>query len=261
MRKICIFDIMKQKQLLPLSEISNSNCIYVAAHRGNSGEFPDNSIAAFRSAIEVGADMIELDVQYTKDGKIVVSHDNNIFDKKSNSKISFCDVDYQEIKNIAQNNSLSASLLSDCLKEFQNQIYAIIEMKPFFNENNINVLIKIVDILKDFSFSQNVVIASFDIENIKFIKQNNPTILTAAILNPNNIILPSELKTLCNCDAIICSIEELSKDIASNAQANNIFIGIYGVVSKKDVEKCIDLGCKVIGTNYPEKIQQFLKNN
>lgn len=49
----------------------------VTAHRGNSAEFPENTISAFRSGIEVGADWIELDLFRTKDGKLVVTHDRS----------------------------------------------------------------------------------------------------------------------------------------------------------------------------------------
>jgi glycerophosphoryl diester phosphodiesterase len=47
----------------------------VTAHRGNSSEFPENSLAAFESGIALGADWIELDIFRTSDGKLVVSHD------------------------------------------------------------------------------------------------------------------------------------------------------------------------------------------
>lgn len=47
----------------------------VTAHRGNSGEYPENTLAAFESAILLGADWIELDVLRTKDGYVVINHD------------------------------------------------------------------------------------------------------------------------------------------------------------------------------------------
>ena len=47
----------------------------VVAHRGASGAAPENTMAAFERAVEMGADMIELDVHATKDGHIVVIHD------------------------------------------------------------------------------------------------------------------------------------------------------------------------------------------
>jgi glycerophosphoryl diester phosphodiesterase len=47
----------------------------ITAHRGNSGEHPENTLAAFQSGIDVGADWIELDIYRSKDGKLVVIHD------------------------------------------------------------------------------------------------------------------------------------------------------------------------------------------
>lgn len=48
----------------------------VTAHRGNSGEFPENTIPAFQGGIDAGADWIELDIYLTKDGKVAVLHDS-----------------------------------------------------------------------------------------------------------------------------------------------------------------------------------------
>ena len=50
----------------------------VWAHRGASGDAPENTLAAFRLAAEVGADGIELDVHFSKDHQIVVTHDDNV---------------------------------------------------------------------------------------------------------------------------------------------------------------------------------------
>ena len=52
--------------------------IEVAAHRGNVADHPENTMAAYRSAYEIGADMIELDLHMTKDGEIVLIHDGDL---------------------------------------------------------------------------------------------------------------------------------------------------------------------------------------
>lgn len=49
----------------------------VTAHRGNSGECPENTLPAFQSAIDAGADWIETDVYFTKDRQLVISHDRD----------------------------------------------------------------------------------------------------------------------------------------------------------------------------------------
>lgn len=50
----------------------------VIAHRGFSGVAPENTMAAFRKAIDVGADMFELDVLLSKDGRVIVIHDDTL---------------------------------------------------------------------------------------------------------------------------------------------------------------------------------------
>ena len=48
------------------------------AHRGFSGQYPENTMLAFEKAVEAGADGIELDVQFSKDGKLVIMHDESL---------------------------------------------------------------------------------------------------------------------------------------------------------------------------------------
>ncbi|MCB9924846.1 MAG: hypothetical protein H6822_21880, partial [Planctomycetaceae bacterium] len=68
----------------------------VTAHRGNSGEFPENTIPAFQSGIEVGADWIELDIFRTKDGQLVVIHDNTT-ERVGDKNINVADSTYDEL--------------------------------------------------------------------------------------------------------------------------------------------------------------------
>ena len=69
----------------------------VWAHRGASGYAPENTLDAFRKAVEMGADGIELDVQMTKDGELVVIHDETI-DRVSNGKGWVKNYTYEELK-------------------------------------------------------------------------------------------------------------------------------------------------------------------
>ena len=69
----------------------------VWAHRGASGYVPENTLDAFQKAVEMGADGIELDVQMTKDGELVVIHDETI-DRVSDGKGWVKDYTYAELK-------------------------------------------------------------------------------------------------------------------------------------------------------------------
>ena len=68
----------------------------VYAHRGYSGKYPENTMLAFRKAAETGCDGIELDVQLTKDGKIVVIHDETV-DRTTTGTGRVKDYTYEEL--------------------------------------------------------------------------------------------------------------------------------------------------------------------
>jgi glycerophosphoryl diester phosphodiesterase len=68
----------------------------VTAHRGNSGEYPENTMPAFESGIVVGADWIELDIFRTKDGKLVVIHDQTT-ERVGDRKLSVTDSTHEEL--------------------------------------------------------------------------------------------------------------------------------------------------------------------
>ena len=68
----------------------------VTAHRGNSGEFPENTLAAFQSGIAIGADWIELDVFRTKDGILVVTHDETT-ERVGDQNLVVADSTYEQL--------------------------------------------------------------------------------------------------------------------------------------------------------------------
>ncbi len=69
----------------------------VLGHRGYSAKYPENTLLAFRKAIEAGADGIELDVWLTKDGEVVVIHDGTV-DRTSNGSGKVKDMTLEELK-------------------------------------------------------------------------------------------------------------------------------------------------------------------
>lgn len=69
----------------------------IYAHRGYSGFYPENTMLAFQKAWETGSDGIELDVQLTKDGELVVIHDETL-DRTTDHTGRVCDYTLEELK-------------------------------------------------------------------------------------------------------------------------------------------------------------------
>jgi glycerophosphoryl diester phosphodiesterase len=70
---------------------------FIMAHRGDSGSRPENTLAAFAGAVEVGADLVEFDVQLTKDGHVIVIHDVTL-DRTTNGKGNVREMTLPEIR-------------------------------------------------------------------------------------------------------------------------------------------------------------------
>ena len=69
------------------------------AHRGASGTFPENTVSAFRAAIDAGADMCELDVQLSRDGAIVVIHDDTV-ERTTDGKGEVAELTLEELRRL-----------------------------------------------------------------------------------------------------------------------------------------------------------------
>ena len=81
------------------------NKIMVAAHRGDWRNAPENSLSAFKNAAAMGVDIVELDLAKTKDGVIVIMHDQTI-DRTTNGKGAPGDYTYDEIQKFGLRNGL-----------------------------------------------------------------------------------------------------------------------------------------------------------
>jgi glycerophosphoryl diester phosphodiesterase len=73
--------------------------VMVIAHRGFSGDAPENTLVAFQKAIEVGCDMMELDVHLSRDGQVVVIHDHSL-ERTTNGRGKVADYTLEELKQL-----------------------------------------------------------------------------------------------------------------------------------------------------------------
>ena len=138
------------KLFLFFSFTSFSQKPLIIAHRGASAYEPENSLAAFEKAIEMKANVIETDVQQTKDGVVVIMHDLSV-DRTTNGKGLIKEMTYEEFKNL-QLKDKNASWqnppsLEDAIKLINGRCEFLIEIKKGSDyyqdiEKNIIQLIK-----------------------------------------------------------------------------------------------------------------------
>lgn len=234
------------------------------AHRGASGSAPENTLAAYQKALDTGIPAIEVDVHFTKDNQIVAFHDDNLGRIANNNKlISECT--YSELMSIEVGSWFDPKYskekipnLEQVLKLIQGKAYLILEMKPF-SPNPSEFVQSVLEHLDKYNYLDKTIFVSFDYNLLKIINHTNKRLNIAAIKIPGTNLLPSDLKYLTNCDAVICSINELDDEFNNNAKLNKIPIGVYDVDNIELLNKSIDYKVQGIGTNYPELIMKLLK--
>src|ERR1700685_1731994 len=85
------------------------------AHRGASGTFPENTLSAFRAAIDAGADMCELGVQLSRDGSVVVIHDDSV-ERTTDGKGEIAELTLEDLKRLDAGAKFKGTIKTGALK-------------------------------------------------------------------------------------------------------------------------------------------------
>lgn len=176
------------KMGLLLKQAQQPSCLTArkVAHRGAAGSCPENTMIAFEHAVAMGADMIELDIQLTKDQQIVVIHDATI-NRTTNGKGRVCQYTYEELCRFDAGSWFSTAfrgeripLLNDVLRMFSHQVGIVIELKK--PENNPGIETLLSALLQQYP-TESIIIQSFNQGSLRQMKKLSPAINTALLVN------------------------------------------------------------------------------
>lgn len=171
----------------PFERVAIFHDTQITAHRGASKEAPENTMAAFQRAIDDMADCIELDVQMTRDGYIVVMHDTSTY-RTTGVAGNITDMTYEEVKKLDAGYWFSEKyvgegvpLLEDVLKLAKGRIKLNIEIKSSADSGI--VAKKVVALIQQYSMERECVITSFDYNALLAVKDITQDIQTGYILS------------------------------------------------------------------------------
>lgn len=241
--------------------------VVIIAHRGFSGIAPENTIAAFKKAIDAGADMIEFDVSLSKDGIPVVIHDRTV-NRTTNAKGKVEDFTIEELKKFdagswykPQFKDEKIPTLEEVIQLSKGKIMLNIEIKKYSVKRSIKIdgiEDKIVKLLEKYEMTNDVLISSFSKMAIQRIKEFNPDIAVAYLYRFR--INPRIIKQL---DKVgIYSFNQgkrfFSKKALSDLHENGLKLNLYTINQKREMKKFVKLGVDGIITNFPNKLIEVL---
>ena len=157
------------------------------AHRGASTEAPENTMAAFQKAIDDMADYIELDVQLTNNGEVIVMHDSNAY-RTTGVDANIVNMTYKEVKTLDAGSWFSDEYvgenvpsLKEVLELTQGKIKLNIELKPA--DNGTALAKNTVRLIEKYNMVNDCVITSFSESALKAVKTYNQEIKVGYILS------------------------------------------------------------------------------
>lgn len=238
--------------------------IEIWAHRGASAYAPENTLEAFKLAIEMGADGIELDVQLTKDNKIVVIHDETL-QRISNGYGYVKDYTLEELKNLNFNKNypeyknVSIPTLREVLQLLKDTDLKLnIELKTgvFFYQD---IEQKVLELVDKYSMQDRVWYSSFNHYSIKKVKQLQSD-AKVGILYGDGIYEPVDYALKLGADAIHPHVMNLKyPDVIEKCKENDIKVHTWTVNAYRDMEQCVRMKIDAIITNYPNKAKIFME--
>jgi glycerophosphoryl diester phosphodiesterase len=160
--------------------------VLVTAHRGASLRAPENSMSAFREAYEAGTDFVELDVQRTRDGAIVVIHDGDLLrmagDARKVKDLTLAEIQGLDIgvKRAPQYAGERVPTLAQVIEYARGRFRINVELK--YNVPDPALAAAVVGLLREMDFLDQVVITSLDHGALRQVERIEPSLDTGLIV-------------------------------------------------------------------------------
>ncbi|TDN86364.1 glycerophosphoryl diester phosphodiesterase [Salegentibacter sp. 24] len=289
----------KKEQDKELQEIKSERLsIQVQGHRGDRGNFPENSIPAFLSAVKKDADVIELDVVISKDNKVVVSHEpfmhslyvstpsGDTISEENQENFNLYEMTYDSIRRFdvgSKGNSLFPDqqkqktykpLLAEAIDSVENFILKNklepvkynIELKSSENEYGIfqpnpkEFVALVMQVIEEKGLENKMNLQSFDVNILNEIHASYPEVETAYLVYIEGI--QRNLDLLNFQPEIYSPNYGLVKDSAFVDSIKDMDMKLipWTVNEPEAIKKMIELEVDGIITDYPERVLQFLES-
>lgn len=246
----------------PLLTAAVAGVTLVTFHRGDCTVAPENTLPAFRSAILKGGDRIELDVQMTSDGVVVVTHDSNL--KRCTGKnAKVYDLTYAEVAQLDAGRWFSSRFadtriptLEQVLQLCRGRIGLNVEIKPSAATPALEA--ETVRLLREYGFdSSNCVITSQSYETLHKVKALAPEYPTGYILAlgvGNYYDLP---------DADFFSVETtfITSGMVNAVHLRGKTVSAWTIDREKVATHMLELGVDDLITDKPDMVQDLLARN
>jgi glycerophosphoryl diester phosphodiesterase len=236
----------------------------VIAHRGFSGRAPENTLAAIRQAVAVGADMVEIDVTMTSDGHVIILHDETL-NRTTDGTGPATGKTLAEIRELDAGSWFGPAYqgervpsLIEVLDAVRGRILINVEIKPEAVERGIAT--GVAALIAGHDMSDQVVVSSFSPAALQQIKAIDPAIVTMSLFNDELHAGrdPLEIVQEAGSRGLNISNDWVTPALVERCHRHGIPVGVYTVNSRRRMRRLIDMGVHSIFTDRPDRLLEVL---
>ncbi len=233
------------------------------AHRGASGLAPENTIVAFEKAVELGADALELDLHLTRDGELVVIHDETL-DRTTDGRGPVHERSLDELKRLDAGRWFGQAFagqriptLTEVLDRFAGTLPLALELKagsavfPGIEE-------AVVAALRRHSAVEQVAVASFDHFALLRLKEIEPALRTGMLMVGRPVSVPA-IAHACRAEAVALEASFVTETEVGACRAAGLQLLAWVVNEPRRMRHLLALGVDGIITDRPDLMRDILE--
>jgi glycerophosphoryl diester phosphodiesterase len=234
--------------------------ITVTAHRGAHRRAPENTVASIREAISAGANYAEIDVQISKDGVLVVTHDSD-FSRMAGVAKKVWELTYAEIRAIPLGAKAApefrnepAPTFDEALTIARDRIRLNIELK-YYGDHQPRLAERVVEAVQAHQMTNQVIIQCLEYEPLMEVRRLAPYIPVGYLMSVN-ASHPGRLKV----DFLGTELSRVTGAFVQAAHRRAQRVHVWTVDDPFDMERMIDLGVDDLITNAPEEALRLVRS-
>lgn len=234
----------------------------IIAHRGASGHAPENTLAAFKKAVALGATFIETDLQLSRDARFVAIHDATV-NRTTNGQGSVHDLTLADLRKLDAGSWFGSEFAGERiptleeLLEFskKNDIVFYLEMKPGGSWGGEHALI---GALRESGEIPRAVVISFDAEIVLNLRKIEPTLMTG-LLYDGQIENPVEKAVEIGARQLVVRGDLVTPALLSQARKKDLQVVCWTVNHPAHMRMLISAGVDGIMSDYPDRVVSAVK--
>jgi len=230
----------------------------ILAHRGASGYAPENTLAAFDKAIELGADMVETDVRQTRDGHLVLFHDPSV-ERTTDGCGLVADLTLTELKALDAGRWFGEEFAGQKVPTVEEALAACGRRIPIcFEIKSPGVEEELLDLVRRYNLLESTCFTSFHPESIRQVKGLVPRAKVGLLTDDFNEELIEKAVAL-RAEQICPPAAKLSPQLVALAHERGLEVRVWGAESDELVERAIVMGADGMTTDWPDKVRDRLR--